>query len=470
VELKLTPGGFPARSFGLGEVFCPVGAMAHTGFLIFTGPEWRCVPGMEPCCAATRKVVMIYFTELQNLPAYDAKGEYLGRIIDLGIDPSQNSLRIAAYLVETLEKKLLTVTREQMQSISVRAAQTTVPAEEIRRNKPAGDLLRVKKDVLDQQVIDVNHRKVVRVNDIDLDIQPTNGHTELRVLAVNVGLAAAVRRLLQGLTAKHTSRNISSYFPSKTIRWEFVNLIEPDAARRLKLRISYERLGRLHPADIADILEDLSRDEQRSVIEALDHETAAQAISEIPTAMQATLLQSIPPDKASDIIDEMPPDEAADLLQELPPETSARLLAGMEKEGAEDIKDLLGFEENTAGAMMTTHYVALGQASTVESVIEALREFEGAVESVHAVYLVNAEETLVGAVSLARILLAPANTPLWQLFRGEVISVSTDTDAKSVVGLFRKYNLLALPVVDDKRHLVGVVTADDVLDLVVNHR
>ena len=414
--------------------------------------------------------MMIYFTELQNLPAYDVKGEYLGRIIDLGIDPSQNSLRIAAYLVDAVDKKLIYIAREQMQSISVRAAQTTVSAEEIRRNKPAGDLLRVKKDVLDQQVIDVNHRKVVRVNDIDLDIQPTNGHTELRILAVNVGLAAAVRRLLQGLTAKHTSRKISAFLPSTTIRWEFVNLIEPDAARRLKLRISYERLARLHPADIADILEDLSRDEQRSVIETLDHATAARAISEIPTAMQAALLQSIPADKAADIIDEMPPDEAADVLQELPPETSARLLAGMEKEGAEEIKDLLGFEENTAGALMTTHYVALAQPSTVEHVIEALKQFEGSVESVHSVYLVTSEEVLAGAVPLARILLAPANTPLWELSRGEVISVTTDTDAKSVVNLFRKYNLLALPVVDDKNHLVGVVTADDVLDLVVNHR
>ena len=413
---------------------------------------------------------MIYFTELQNLPAYDVKGEYLGRIIDLGIDPSQNSLRIAAYLVDTLDKKLIYIAREQMQSISVRAAQTTVSAEEIRRNKPAGDLLRVKKDVLDQQVIDVNHRKVVRVNDIDLDIQPTNGHTELRILAVNVGLAAAMRRLLQGLTAKHTSRKISAFLPSTTIRWEFVNLIEPDAARRLKLRISYERLARLHPADIADILEDLSRDEQRSVIEALDHGTAARAISEIPTAMQAALLQSIPADKAADIIDEMPPDEAADVLQELPPETSARLLAGMEKEGAEEIKDLLGFEENTAGALMTTHYVALAQPSTVERVIEALKQFEGSVESVHSVYLVTSDDVLAGAVPLARILLAPANTPLWELSRGEVISVTTDTDAKSVVDLFRKYNLLALPVVDDKQHLVGVVTADDVLDLVVNRR
>ncbi len=413
---------------------------------------------------------MIYFTEIQNLPAYDVTGAYLGRVIDVGIDPNQNALRVAAYIAETLDKKLIYIAREQMQSITVRSAQTSVTRAEIHANKTPGELLRVRKDVLDQQVIDVNHRKVVRVNDVDLEIQPIDGHTELRVLAVNVGLAAAVRRLLQGLTAKHTSRKICGFFPSRTIRWEFVNLIEPDASRRLKLRISYERLARLHPADIADILEELSRDEQRSVIEALDHETAAQAISEIPTSMQAILLESIPVEKAADIVDEMAPDEAADVLQELPPETSAKLLADMEKEGAQDVKELLGFEEDTAGALMTTHYVALNATATVEDAIEAMKDFEGSIESIHSVYLIDSEETLLGSVPLARILLAPTRTPLRELSHEEVLSVLTETDAKSVIDLFRKYNLLSLPVVDDKKHLAGVVTADDVLDLVVSRR
>jgi magnesium transporter len=413
---------------------------------------------------------MIYFTEIQNLPTYDVMGAYLGRVIDLGIDPNQNALRVAVYFVEGPDKKLVYVTREQMQSITVRSAQTSVTRAGIPGNKPLGDLLRVRKDVLDQQVIDVDHRKVVRVNDVDLEIQPTGGHTELRVLAVNVGLASAARRLLQGLTAKHTSRKICSFIPSKTIRWEFVNLIEPDASRRLKLRISYERLARLHPADIADILEELSRDEQRSVIESLDHETAAQAISEIPTEKQAQLLQSIPVEKAADIVDEMAPDEAADVLQELPPETSAKLLADMETEGAQEVKELLGFEEDTAGALMTTEYLALDQTLTVENVVEAMKEFEGSVESIHSVYLIDDHETLLGAVPLARILLAPGHTPLQELSRDEVLSVRTETDAKVVIDQFRKYNLLSLPVVDDLQHLQGVVTADDVLDLVVNRR
>jgi flagellar motility protein MotE (MotC chaperone)/sporulation protein YlmC with PRC-barrel domain len=413
---------------------------------------------------------MIHFTELDNLPIYDVKGRYLGRLIDMGVDPSQEPSRVAAYHVRTPKKEFLCITHEQMQSISVRSAQTRVPLDEIRCYSPDEGLIRIKKDVLDQQIIDVNHRKVVRVNDVDFDIQPVDSHTELRLMDVNVGLSAAVRRLLQGLMAKHTLRTLSNLFPSKIIPWEFVDLIEPDPARRVKLRISYERLAGLHPADIADILEELSRDEQKAVIESLDDETAAQAISEIPTKMQAELLESIATAKAADIMEEMPPDEAADVLQKLSPETSAGLLAGMEKEGAEEVRELLGFEENTAGALMTTEFVVVNEKETVEAAIRALREYEGDLDSLSVIYLVNTVGMLTGAVPLGRILLAPGTAVLSDLATGPVIFAQSFLDAKRVVALFHKYNLLTLPVVDERGRLLGVVTADDVLELVVSRK
>ena len=413
---------------------------------------------------------MIYFTELQNLSTYDVKGDYLGQLQDLCVDPSQNGLRVASLLVRTPKKTVLCITHEQIQSVSVRAAQTSVPKEEVRCYAPDEGLLHIKKDVLDQQIIDVNHRKVVRVNDVDLDIVPTDGHTELRILAVNVGWAAAIHRLLQGLVAKHRIRMIAGLFPSKNIPWEFVNLIEPDPARRVKLRLTYDRMAEMHPADIADILEELSRDEQKAVIESLDEETAAQALSEIPTRMQVDLLESINPEKAAGIVEEMPPDEAADVLQELPPETSAELLNDMEKEGAEEVRELLAFEENTAGALMTTEYLMVGEAATVEGAIAAVRHFEGAPESIQAVYLVDMTGRLTGAVPLARILLAEAGAPLKELSFDPVISIQSHEDDKAVIDLFHKYNLMSLPVVDEKGHLLGVVTADDVLELVVKRR
>jgi len=413
---------------------------------------------------------MIYFTELEHLPTFDVKGEYLGRLVDLGVDPSQNSLRVASYLIRTPKKGLLCITYQQIQSISVRAAQTSVPASEVRCYAPDEALMRVKKDVLDQQVIDVNNRKVVRVNDVDFDIQPTNGHTELRIVAANVGLAAAIRRLLQGLATKHHVREISGLFPSLMIPWEFINLIESDPARRVKLRISYDRLAQLHPADIADILEELSRDEQKAVIESLDDETAAQAISEIPTRMQAALLESISPEKAADIVEEMSPDEAADVLQQMPPETTAEVLADMEQEEAEDVRELLGFEENTAGALMTNEFVFVGDAATVEGVIAALKNFEGPLEPIHVIYLVNSEAELTGAVPLARILLAESSVRLKDLSEESVVSLPSHADKKEVVDVFHKYNLVTLPVVDEKGHLLGVVTFDDVLELMLNRK
>ncbi len=251
---------------------------------------------------------MIYFTELENLPTYDARGEYIGHLVDLAINPSQNALQVAYYIVRTPKKQIRCIGREQISTISVRAVQTSVSAGEITDSAPDEGLMRVKKDVLDQQIIDVNDQKVVRVIDVDFDIQPNEKHTDLRIVAVNVGAAAAVRRLMQGLLAKHRIRTIASVLPTKTIPWEFVNLIEPDPARRVKLRISYNKLAALHPADLADILEELSRDEQRSVIESLDDETAAEAVSEIPTRMQIALLNSLSAGRAADIVEEMAPD------------------------------------------------------------------------------------------------------------------------------------------------------------------
>jgi Mg/Co/Ni transporter MgtE len=285
-----------------------------------------------------------------------------------------------------------------------------------------------------------------------------------------VGLAAALRRLLQGFMAKHTIRMLTSLFPTKTIPWEFVSLIEPDPQRRVKLRLSYDRVAELHPADIADILEELSRDEQKAVIEGLDEETAAQALSEIPTRMQADLLESIPAEKAADIVEEMPPDEADDVLQELSPETSAEVLADMEKEEANEVRELLGFEENTAGALMTTEYVVVHESAAVAGAIVALRSFEGPVESIHVIYLVDDHEALSGAVPVGRILLSESSTLLKELAMDPLISAPSHLAATSVVDLFQKYNLISLPVVDDSGHLIGVVTADDVLELVITKR
>ncbi|HVC18776.1 MAG TPA: CBS domain-containing protein [Vicinamibacterales bacterium] len=406
---------------------------------------------------------MIYFTELDHLPAFDVKGVFLGQLVDLGINPIRNSSRVEEYLIETPGRERLVIPHVQMQAISNRALQAGQVAREV-LGTPNDALIRVKKDVLDQQIIDVNSRKVVRVTDVVFEIEPSERHSHLRLVAVDVGAAAGVRRLLQGLLAKHRIRVVSGIFQARVIPWEFVNLIEPDPARRLRLRISYDRLAALHPADLADILEELSPDEQRAVIESLDDETAAHALAEVPDKVRMALLEQFPADKAADLIEEMPPDEAADALQSLAPAKSAEVLAGMEREEAQEMRGLLGFDAKTAGGMMTTECVIVRPEATVADGVEALRAFEGDLDEVDRLFLTDAEGILRGMVRLARLLLARPEEALESLATPPVATVPAHADIRTVLGLFYKYSLLVLPVTDDHDRLLGVITADDAIE------
>jgi magnesium transporter len=408
---------------------------------------------------------MIHFTDLDRLPVYDVKGHFIGFIADLLVDPVHSSLRVQSYLIKTPKRGVLEVAHEQMQSISALSAQTSVLAQDIGPAQNHLGLLHVRKDVLDQQVIDVDRRKVVRVNDVEFDIVPRGQHSHLRILAVNLGIAAAVRRMLQGVFAKHHIRAIANIFPCRAIPWEFINLIEPDPARRVQLKISYERLARLHPADLADILTELSSDEQRSVIESLDTEVAAETLAEIPDKNRTALLERVSASKAADLVEEMEPDEAADALQSLSPTASAEVLATMEQEEADVVRELLQSAHDTAGGLMTKSFVALDDTATVDDAIQALREFSGDLDYVHRLFLTHATGTLTGSVPIAKIMLADHTTRLAELSDDPVISTEAHDDSRAVTELFRKYNLVALPVVDDDRRLLGVVTVDDVLEL-----
>ncbi len=413
---------------------------------------------------------MIYFTEIEGVPVFDAFGEYVGKVEEICIDPEDVRHRVAFYIARSFDGRLVSIPYAQIQSLSVQSIHTNTPTAEIPGYTPNEDWIRVKKDLLDQQIIDVTDRKVVRVNDVDFDIQPVDGHTQLLVIAVNVGLAAAARRLLKGLLAKHLIRRVENFLPKQVIPWDFVNLIEADPSRRLKLRISYDRLARMHPADLGDILEHLSAQDQTAVLTSIDDETAAEALSEIPTSMQASIVKGMEPHKAADLIEEMPPDEAADLLQELPPETSTELLAGMEPEEAEDVQELLQFEEDVAGALMTTDFIALPENATAEDAVTAVGAFEGSLESLHVLYLIDADEKLVGAIPLAQVVVSPASKPLRELVQEPLLYTGAERPHDYVIELFQKYNLVALPVVDEQRKLIGEVTSDDVIDLVVRER
>src|SRR5262249_51029798 len=245
------------------------------------------------------------------------------------------------------------------------------------------------------------------------------------------------------------SEALASRMPEKAIPWEAVDLIETDPARRVRLKLEYERLSKLHPADIADILEELAPAEREAVFESLDEEVAAGALEEIDPKLQFSIVRSLDSEKAADIVEEMNPDAAADLLGDLPEETSEEILEEMEPEEREEVEELLEHKEDSAAGRMTTDYLAASPDNSVADAIDLLRTFEGGLESVSTVYLVDDQHHLLGAVPLARLALSPPEWPLDSLNTQPAVSARESANEREVAELFDKYNLFTLPVVDD---------------------
>jgi magnesium transporter len=287
----------------------------------------------------------------------------------------------------------------------------------------------------------------------------------LKVSSVDVGARGAVRRLLKGVVPAAALQALLKRIPERPIPWEFVDVIETDPARRVKLKISHDRLAKLHPADIADIVEDLPPDEREAVFETLDEGVAAEALEEVEPKLQKAIVESLDSERVADIVEEMDPDAAADLLADLPQERTEEILEEMAPEEREEVSGLLEFKENTAAGRMTTEYIALGVDATVSDAIDALRSFEGGVETVSTMFLVDSHGTLVGTVPLAKLVLAEGNEPLLSLVQEPLISCRPEARENEVAELFDKYNLVTLPVVDEHKKLVGVVTSDDVISL-----
>jgi len=427
------------------------------------------------CCGVTagfglavsgilRTMATIALSELLGTPVLEPGGRAEGRVREVAVCPQTDPARICALVVKTRRGDCL-LAAEKLTEVGSRAVQVAVPSTEWPPFTSAEGLLLLGRDLLDQQIIDVHGRKVVRVNDLDLHQEQVNHHPMLKIGDVDVGARAAVRRLLKGIVPAAALHVLIQKLPARVIPWEFVDLIETDPARRVKLKISHERLAKLHPADIADIVEELAPAEREAVFETLDEGVAAEALEEVTPKLQRSIVESLDSDRAADIVEEMDPDAAADLLADLPKEHSDKILEEMQPEEREEVSELLEFREDTAAGRMTTDYLALAPTATVNDAIEALRKFEGGIESVSTIFLVDKDNKLVGAVPLASLVLASGDTPLSTLAPGLPISCLAGAREKEVAELFDKYNLLMLPVVDDQGLLTGVITADDVISL-----
>jgi len=408
----------------------------------------------------------VALTELLGATVYVPSGA-AGRVREMALAPQEDRSHIASLIVKTKSgNRVLPLTAVVSINGGIRA---TIAAGEWSAVNGTEGLFLLDRDLLDQQVIDVNGRKVVRVNDVDLELDSSDGpngtHSVLRVLSVDVGARGAIRRLLRGLAPRAAMHALLGKIPPRSIPWKFVDVIETDPARRVKLKISHQGLAKLHPADIADIVEELAPDERQAVFQTLDEETAAEALEEVEPKVQKAIVESLDSERAADIVEEMDPDAAADLLGDLSEDHTEQILVQMEPQAQHDVVELLEHKEETAAGRMTTDFLALPVSATVQNAIDSLREFEGGVEVVGTIYLVDSQGTLVGSVPLARIVLAAPSTPMLSLHQEPLVYAHEGASENEVAELFDKYNLQNLPVIDEHNKLTGVITSDDVISM-----
>jgi sporulation protein YlmC with PRC-barrel domain len=408
----------------------------------------------------TRTTTRVSLTALLGTPVTDAQGHLRGRLKDIAVATGPDAGKVAGLVLKTREGLALVPSQEVLETpagtLELRSTGALVPLAD------QNNYLYLQQDLVDRQIIDLHGRKVVRVNDVDLEWLGRGAAHLLRVAEVDVGLRGAFRRVFKGVMPRATLEKISRKFKASAIPWHFVDVIEVDPARRVKLRIEYERLAEIHPSDLADILEDLAPAERDAVFTALDEEVAADALEEVEPRLQKALLEKLNEEKIADIVEEMDPGAAADLLAELSEEQSDAILEEMEPEERQEVSDLLEFDERSAAGCMTTDFVSLGMEATVAEAVEALRGFDGDPESVTEIYLLE-DAVLRGAVPLARLVVAQPETRLSVLTESRVLSCPEKMKQNELAETFDKYNLHALPVVDSEGRMVGVVGADRVI-------
>jgi magnesium transporter len=409
---------------------------------------------------------LVALSELLGATVRDATGTVRGRVREIAVAPQDHPTRIAFLIVKTADgERVLPVSSLKTAGVTVRAHTDAAGWE---KYSPSDGELLLKRDLLDQQIIDVHGRKVVRVNDVELETTPVNSHVLLDVVSVDVGARGAIRRLSKGVVPAFTLRALLERIPPRVIPWQYVDLIETDPARRVKLKIAYRGLAQLHPADIADIVEDLPPAEREAVFETIDEEVAAETLEELDPDVKVAIVESLDKDRAADIVEEMDPDAAADLLGDLPEEQSGEILKEMAPEERQEVTQLLEFGEHTAAGRMTTEFISVPETGTVDDAIEALKRFEGSREALATIYLTGAGLKLTGAVTLVRIATSPLTMPLAKISE-PYIACAPDTPEDDVAALFDKYNLITLPVVDEHDRLAGIITADDVITM-LRHR
>lgn len=410
------------------------------------------------------ELVEAFVSQLVGQPvelATNGSTMWIGRLADIAIAQTTESFPpVTGVYVTTRDGSLRyapfssvrSVTPEHvvLQSAPIDPAQASIPADELLLNK----------ELQDKQIVDVDGRKVVRVN--DLKLAPAG--ESLRLVAADVSAAGILRRL--GFTAwgRRVLDRATSGGRQTLISWDAVQPLAHDPSEPVRLRVPHGKLERIHPSDLAAIIEDLNTADRTSLVESLDEKVAAEAMEQLPEETQLSLLEDLKRDRAADIMERMDPDDAADLLAEVDPETRADLLHRMEPEEAEEVRQLLQHSEETAGGLMTTDFLSLPTGLTVADAFEHIRKAADDAELVYYVYVLNGENHILGVLSLREMIRATPQTPIKDVMLEDVVTVPITAPREEVATTIARYDLMAVPVVDEDGRMQGIVTVDDALD------
>jgi magnesium transporter len=398
----------------------------------------------------------LFVSELIGKYIVDRSGRKLGKVRDVWVDP-ENPFPVVRGLMIRHEGELKVIPWQDIYMLSQRVVALQVINSDVHFEKVSKKQFYTS-GILDRQIVDMNGAKLVRVNDIKL-AGDSNG---VHIVSIDVSLVGMLRRLLpRGWVRIQTStRWLQPHF----ITWDMVQSLTSDG-ESLALRVSADKLSKMHPADLADIMENISHKERLELFCCLDPETAANTLAEVDLDMQVSILRQMDKERAADILEEMDQDEAVDLLSEMSEDDSDQLLSLMEDEAASDLRELLEYDEGTAGSLMTTDFLVFSEELTADGVIQRLRELAPEADYIYYLYVVDSVGSLKGVVSLRELIIASSESKISELMHTKVISVPAEEDEKQIRRLFTKYGLMALPVTDESEKVIGIITVDDVLSI-----
>lgn len=389
----------------------------------------------------------------------------IGRVDDIAVAGSERFPPVVGLYVKGSDGIVRYAPFSTIVSITDHEVTLNAPPLEGANAPVAIDELLLQKELLDKQIVDVDGHKVRRVNDVKL--APAGEH--LRVIAADIGLPGLLRRLgLRQLGDKMLARMPKVGVGASLISWDAVQplgLESPGGA--LHLRVPQDKIDRIHPADLAGIIEELSTADQATLVGSLDEETAADALEQLPVDTQLSILEDLHPDRAADIIENMEPDDAADLLAEIDKDKQQEILGLMEPEEAQDVRELLAHPEETAGGLMTTEYLSIPTGLTVGQTFEHIRKAAEDAELVYYVYVLDPGEHILGVVSLRELIKAAPETPISDIARDDVVTINLETPRDEVATTIARYDFVAVPVVDNEGRMQGIVTVDDVIDVLM---